>query len=135
MDEKDKYAAIGCIIFIILLILAPICVVLFDDFYPMNIRVACASFLFGIIYFIPTVIAIFRNHFYSLQIFLLNTFAGMSFIGWIGSLIWATLPTKQNEKASTLIWSLVITYVIFIIIFYFVTLNICNQMIDSSSIY
>lgn len=136
MDEKDKSLQIGCGIFIVILILTPICVVLFDDFYPINIRVGCASILFGLFYFIPTVVAIFRKHFYSLQIFLLNTFAGISFIGWIGSLIWATLPTKQNDNdTSKLLLPLVITYIIFVIIFYVITLNICNQMINNSSIY
>jgi hypothetical protein len=41
------------------------------------------------IYFIPTIIAIARHHKHALAIFLLNLFAGWTFLGWVGALIWS----------------------------------------------
>ncbi|MDR1905408.1 MAG: superinfection immunity protein [Clostridiales bacterium] len=42
-----------------------------------------------IIYFIPTIIALKRDHRNKVGIILLNIFLGWTFVGWIGSLIWA----------------------------------------------
>lgn len=42
------------------------------------------------LYFIPSFIAIGRRHAYVLQITILNTFLGWSFIAWVAALIWAT---------------------------------------------
>jgi hypothetical protein len=48
------------------------------------------------LYFLPTLIAWRRKHPQFLAISLLNLFAGWTFIGWIGSLIWSalTLPSQ-----------------------------------------
>jgi hypothetical protein len=43
------------------------------------------------IYFLPTIIALSRNHKNKLAIFLLNFFAGWTFIGWVGALIWSVM--------------------------------------------
>ena len=42
-----------------------------------------------VIYFIPTVIALKRNHINKVPIILVNILLGWSFIGWIVALIWA----------------------------------------------
>lgn len=41
------------------------------------------------LYFIPTVIAVFRGHHNAVAIFGLNLFLGWTFIGWVGSLVWS----------------------------------------------
>lgn len=55
-------------------------------------------FIILILYFIPTYIAAFMNKKYFLQIFLLNLFAGFTFIGWLGALIWATFKNEDEIK-------------------------------------
>ncbi len=44
-----------------------------------------------VIYFVPTIIALARHHRNALAIFLLNFFAGWSFLGWIAALIWSVV--------------------------------------------
>lgn len=56
-------------------------------------------FVIMLLYFLPTYIAAFLNKKYFLQIFLLNLFAGFTFIGWLGSLIWATFKNEEKIKA------------------------------------
>lgn len=133
-NENDKLANLGCGFVIALFFIIPLCITIFDEFNPLPVRICGFSILFGIIYFVPTIIAIYREHFYSLQIFLLNTFGGMSFIGWLGSLIWATLPNKRKNETDLLI-PLIITYIIFIVIFYFVATYICNQYLNNITDY
>jgi hypothetical protein len=41
------------------------------------------------LYFVPTVVALKRNHQNKVGIILLNIFLGWTFLGWIGALIWA----------------------------------------------
>ena len=49
--------------------------------------------LFGLfaiaIYFIPTFVAIARHHKHTTAIFLLNFFAGWTFLGWVAALVWS----------------------------------------------
>ena len=40
-------------------------------------------------YFLPAIIARVRHHRHRLAIFMLTTFAGWTFIGWVGALVWA----------------------------------------------
>ena len=48
------------------------------------------------IYFIPVVIAGFRNHQNQNSIFFLNLLLGWTFIGWVACLVWSfTNPNKQ----------------------------------------
>ena len=56
-----------------------------------------------ILYFIPTFISSVINKKYFLQIFLLNSFLGFTFIGWIASLIWATFKTDTIENYTKII--------------------------------
>lgn len=65
-----------------------------------------------LLYFIPSFIATKMNKKYCLQIFLLNLFLGFTFIGWLASLIWATIKTQSNEDYSKLM-----TYIIQIVCF------------------
>ena len=50
------------------------------------------------IYFIPTFVAFSRKHQFKWIIFLINLFAGFTFFGWIGALVWAFIDTDQNSK-------------------------------------
>lgn len=61
--------------------------------------------LMVIIYFIPTLIAGKRGHPQGTPIFLLNLFAGWTFIGWLAALIWSSSaiaePAASMAPAST----------------------------------
>lgn len=62
--------------------------------------------LFITVYFIPSFIAIGRKHVHVLQITILNTFLGWSFLGWVAALIWSTMcdsDEKAQVKASWII--------------------------------
>ena len=48
-------------------------------------------------YFLPTLIAVLREHHNRLPIFLLNFFLGWTFIGWVAALVWSfTSPPPQD---------------------------------------
>lgn len=53
-----------------------------------------------IIYLIPTFVAYKRKHTYKVAIILLNIFLGWTFIGWVGTLIWAFID-NNTSKIST----------------------------------
>ena len=42
-----------------------------------------------LVYFIPTIVGLFRHDIHVMGIFVLNLFLGCTFIGWVGALIWA----------------------------------------------
>ena len=59
--------------------------------------------LFIAIYYVPSFVAIKRKHVHVLQITILNTFLGWSFIPWVAALIWATtnnIDENINTKSS-----------------------------------
>jgi len=43
-------------------------------------------------------VAFSRHHQFKWIIFLINIFAGFTFVGWIGALIWALIDTDQSTK-------------------------------------
>ena len=43
------------------------------------------------IYFIPSMVAFFRNHPNKIAILVLNIFLGWSLIGWVVALVWALI--------------------------------------------
>lgn len=46
-------------------------------------------------YWLPSIIALFRGHQNKLAIILINLFFGWTFLGWIGTLIWSFIdPSK-----------------------------------------
>ena len=48
------------------------------------------------IYFLPTIIAMVRNHTNKLAIIIVNVALGWTGIGWLGALIWAVInPSKK----------------------------------------
>lgn len=52
------------------------------------------------LYFVPSFVALFRNHTSSAGIMILNLFLGWTFIFWVGALVWAA-SGKHPEKGST----------------------------------
>jgi len=50
------------------------------------------------LYFIPTFVAFSRRHQFKWIIFLINFFAGFTFVAWIGALIWSLIDTDQSTK-------------------------------------
>lgn len=66
------------------------------------------------IYFVPSFIAIGRKHSHVLQITILNTFLGWSFIPWVGALIWATTDHIDTNVKTKGAW--IIIGVIFILL-------------------
>ena len=55
----------------------------------------------GALYFLPTIIAAKRSHPHTAGIVLVNIFLGWTFLGWIGSLIWA-VTTPQIVVQNTM---------------------------------
>lgn len=50
------------------------------------------------LYFIPTVIAVRRRHPRRAVIFAVNFLLGVTILGYIGAILWATAPAPQEGK-------------------------------------
>jgi hypothetical protein len=64
----------------------------------MNILVLIKLILWICIalYFMPTLVAVMRHHRQRLAILMLSLFAGWTFLGWVGALVWAcTTPERR----------------------------------------
>ena len=48
-------------------------------------------FISFVIYFIPTIVAIYKDKPNTTAIFILNLCLGWTFLGWVASLIWAVV--------------------------------------------
>lgn len=60
--------------------------------------IALVAVIFLVFYFLPSLIASARHKKQSLAIFLLNLFAGWTFIGWLAALIWAAIIDKSDYE-------------------------------------
>ena len=61
------------------------------------IGVLIGVLIFITIYFLPTLIAVRKDHHNKLSIFLLNLLLGWTFLGWVASLIWSvSRPPPQQ---------------------------------------
>lgn len=49
-------------------------------------------------YFLPSGIAVMREHHNTLAIFLLNLFLGWSLVGWVAALVWAATVVQRREE-------------------------------------
>lgn len=47
-------------------------------------------------YFIPVIVAALRNSPYTGPIFLINFFTGWTLLGWVGALVWASMPKERR---------------------------------------
>lgn len=61
-----------------------------------SLRIFVLFFMF-LAYFLPTGIAVLRDHRNQLSIFLLNLFVGWTFIGWIAALVWSAANDSKGE--------------------------------------
>lgn len=52
----------------------------------------------AVLYFIPTVIAVIRDHHNKVAIAVLNTFLGWTFIGWVAALVWSVTANKNQPN-------------------------------------
>jgi hypothetical protein len=52
------------------------------------------------LYFVPTIIACYRNHARLPAIVALNIFLGWTFVGWIGALVWAFAGRTLRSQAN-----------------------------------
>jgi len=54
----------------------------------------------ALVYFVPFFVAVMRYHKYKTAIFVLNLFAGWTFLGWVGALVWAFIgePVYWSKK-------------------------------------
>ena len=50
------------------------------------------------IYFLPTIVVVMREHQHKFPVALLNLFLGWTFIGWVVALVWAAMPVKATAK-------------------------------------
>ena len=48
------------------------------------------------LYFLPGLVAYFRDHHNTASIMLLNLFLGWTLLGWVGALIWSASAKKQT---------------------------------------
>ena len=48
------------------------------------------------LYFLPTIIAFRRGHPSKAAILILNTLLGLTFLGWVVSLVWAFSDTRRS---------------------------------------
>ena len=56
-----------------------------------------AAFSFAI-YFLPTIIALFRGHNAAFSLFLINTLLGWTFVFWLVCLVWALAGAKLLRR-------------------------------------
>ena len=87
------------ILSLIILIIGFFIAIFGGGFETFFIALAIAiAFCFGMyIYFLPTIIAISRNHPQRLAIFLINLFFGETVIGWVGSMVWAVMHRQGRH--------------------------------------
>lgn len=50
------------------------------------------------IYLIPALLATFKKHKNVTAIWILNIFAGWTFIGWVGALVWVFVKSGDDSK-------------------------------------
>jgi Superinfection immunity protein len=49
------------------------------------------------IYFLPTIVAMSRQHPAQVSILLLNLFLGWTLLGWVAALVWSAMPIKERH--------------------------------------
>jgi hypothetical protein len=58
---------------------------------------ACFSFVVLFLYFVPTLIAIGREHHDAAAIALVNLLLGWSFLGWLVALVWSFTAVERRR--------------------------------------
>lgn len=65
----------------------------------LAIALAFLAFVLAI-YFIPTMVAMSREHHNRFAILVLNVFLGWTFIGWVIALVWALTEVRAEKLES-----------------------------------
>ena len=50
-------------------------------------------------YFLPTIVALIASHPQKGAIFLLNFFAGWTFVGWVAAIVWAAIGKTPGVRS------------------------------------
>ncbi|MGA2029248.1 MAG: superinfection immunity protein, partial [Verrucomicrobiota bacterium] len=64
-----------------------------SDLLTIVLLVFC-GLLALVVYFLPTIIALWRKHHYKWVIFAINLFVGVTGVGYLVALIWAAWPRQ-----------------------------------------
>jgi ABC-type sugar transport system permease subunit len=69
------------------------------DASPVTVFFVLCTLLFG--YFLPWIIAAFRDHHQRSAILLLNLFLGWTILGWVAAIVWSAtaIPVKETPHA------------------------------------
>lgn len=94
-QSKKNLIGLSLFVLFILFLLLSLIVINYGDTFGKVFLLVSAL----ILYFVPTYIAIRKNHKYKAQITIINVFLGFSLIGWVGALIWATMLSDKEELA------------------------------------
>jgi len=92
INKKDKIDADTIIVISILIVQ-----IVFSFFIFDNLAQIIIFFVIDVIYFLPFYISAYRDHPNSVAIFLLNTFLGWTLIGWVISIVWASLKLGNRN--------------------------------------
>lgn len=69
-----------------------------DAIHNLPIHPLLALALVVAVYFIPLIIAAWRNMPNAVAISVLNVVAGWTFVGWVVALVWACLDKPKEER-------------------------------------
>jgi hypothetical protein len=78
------------------IVLLAVLVLLAAQLIPLVIGLAAASLSLAL-YFLPSIIAISRDHRNAGPIFLLNLLLGWTFIGWVVALVWSCTAQERSR--------------------------------------
>jgi hypothetical protein len=62
--------------------------------------VALLILIAALLYFVPTLIVVYRDHPQKGAIIVLNIFGGWTVLGWVGALVWACTAYAQPADSS-----------------------------------
>ena len=74
---------------------------MFESLGPLELLII--FFIAATVYFIPSILAIARQHHNKMAIIVLNFFLGWTFLGWIGALVWSLTNPSPTVPSVTMI--------------------------------
>jgi hypothetical protein len=63
----------------------------------LTVALVVLSGLSILLYLLPAIVADERKHQHRVPILLLNLFLGWTLLGWVGALVWATMPVSPPK--------------------------------------
>jgi len=61
------------------------------------ILLICGMLLVGLVYLMPTLVAVKRDHINMASILALNVLLGWTFLGWVAALVWSFSAQPNNQ--------------------------------------